>query len=390
VAIAAGSAHSLALKSDGSIVGWGNNYYGQATPPAGNDFTSICAGGYHSLALKSTNHAPTLTADAAAIAVDEGQHATNSGSVSDPDDDSVTLAASVGTVVDNGDGTWSWVFDAVDGPADSQTVTMSADDGNGGTTETTFKLVVHNAVPVVGAVTAPVAPVLVGSKIAVDAAFTDPGVFDTHTAVLDWGDGRTSLGTIIETGGLGTVSGSHVYEEAGVYTLGVTVADNDGGVGVSYYEYVVVFNPSVGFVTGGGWIASPAGAYTADPTVAGKATFGFDSKYKKGANVPSGATEFQFKAGDLNFHFDTQEWLVVNQGGKNAQFKCSGTINGEFAPGSDRFDGMIWAGDGNGPRGQDTFRIRIWYTEADGTEVVVYDNGIMQAIGGGSVAVHAK
>jgi hypothetical protein len=52
-AIAAGGWHSLALKSDGSIVGRGWNDYGQATPPAGNNFKAIAAGGYHSLALKS-------------------------------------------------------------------------------------------------------------------------------------------------------------------------------------------------------------------------------------------------------------------------------------------------------------------------------------------------
>ena len=52
VAIAAGGHHSLALKSDGSIVGWGYNGYGQATPPAGSDFVAIAAGGWHSLALK--------------------------------------------------------------------------------------------------------------------------------------------------------------------------------------------------------------------------------------------------------------------------------------------------------------------------------------------------
>ena len=53
VAIAAGDYHSLALKSDSSIVGWGYNYYGQATPPAGSDYVAIAAGDYHSLALKS-------------------------------------------------------------------------------------------------------------------------------------------------------------------------------------------------------------------------------------------------------------------------------------------------------------------------------------------------
>jgi hypothetical protein len=59
VAIAAGAAHSLALKSDGSLVGWGT---GCSPPPDGNDFVAIAAGGRapqtlrimgYSLALKS-------------------------------------------------------------------------------------------------------------------------------------------------------------------------------------------------------------------------------------------------------------------------------------------------------------------------------------------------
>ena len=52
VAIAAGGHHSLALKEDGSIVGWGDNYYGQAGPVTGSGFIAISAGAEHSLALK--------------------------------------------------------------------------------------------------------------------------------------------------------------------------------------------------------------------------------------------------------------------------------------------------------------------------------------------------
>src|SRR2546422_1495265 len=58
VAIAAGrtpfTGHNLALRRDGTIVGWGDDYYGQATPPADlSNVVAIAAGGLHSLALKS-------------------------------------------------------------------------------------------------------------------------------------------------------------------------------------------------------------------------------------------------------------------------------------------------------------------------------------------------
>jgi len=53
-AIAAGGYHSLALKSDGTVIGWGYNYDGQVTIPSGlTGVTAIAAGAYHSLALKS-------------------------------------------------------------------------------------------------------------------------------------------------------------------------------------------------------------------------------------------------------------------------------------------------------------------------------------------------
>jgi hypothetical protein len=122
--------------------------------------------------------------------------------------------------------------------------------------------------------------------------------------------------------------------------------------------------------------------------VTGKASFGFVSKYKKGASTPTGSTEFQFKAGNLNFHSDSYEWLLVT-GGNFARYKGEGTINGGLAPNGELFKFMLWAGDGTGPSGEDTFRIKIWY-EVDNVEIVVYDNGMNQPISGGSIVVHTK
>ena len=117
------------------------------------------------------------------------------------------------------------------------------------------------------------------------------------------------------------------------------------------------------------------------------------SKYQKGANVPTGNTEFQFKAGNLNFKSTAYEWLVV--AGARAQFKGWGTINGEgnYAFLLTAIDGQV-----NGGGGADRFRIKIW-DEATGT--VVYDNQAGAGdtadlatdgtlVQGGSVVVHTK
>jgi len=166
--------------------------------------------------------------------------------------------------------------------------------------------------------------------------------------------------------------------DAGVYNLCVRGTDEIGNVGDSECIMLVAYDPEGGFVTGGGWIDSPVDAYTEDLLVAGKANFGFVSKYKKGAEVPTGNTEFVFHAANLNFHSSSYQWLVVNQAGANAQFKGSGTINGA---GNYKF--MLWAKDGE----PDTFRIKIW-EEIVGVEFVYYDNGFDQAIGGGSIVIH--
>ncbi len=62
--------------------------------------------------------------------------------------------------------------------------------------------------------------------------------------------------------------------------------DASGNTGDEACILLAVYDSEGGFVTGGGWTNSPPGAYDPDSTLTDKATFGFVSKYKKGANVP--------------------------------------------------------------------------------------------------------
>jgi len=339
------------------------------------------------------NAAPAVNAGGD-VNINEGGTFSSSGSFTDPGADTWTAT------VDYGDGSdtqplallgksfslLSYVY------ADNgiYTVTIAVTDDDGGVGSVSLKVTVNNVAPVVGAVTAPVDPVQVNTLVNTSASFSDPGMKDTHTATWDWGDGSTSAGTVTETNGSGSAGGSHSYTAAGVYTIKLTVADKDGGSGTSVTsQYVVVYNPSGGFVTGGGWINSPAGACVASPSLTGKATFGFVSKYQKGATVPTGQTEFQFKVAGLNFKSTSYEWLVIASA--RAQYKGTGTING-----LGNYGFMLTAIDGqiNGGGGLDKFRIKIW--DKDTNDAIVYDNKLGAAddaepdtvIGGGSIVIH--
>jgi hypothetical protein len=52
IAAGGGYYHTVALKTDGSVIAWGDNEYGQTTVPAGlNEVSAIAAGGAHAVAL---------------------------------------------------------------------------------------------------------------------------------------------------------------------------------------------------------------------------------------------------------------------------------------------------------------------------------------------------
>jgi len=247
---------------------------------------------------------------------------------------------------------------------------------------------VVNIPPTVGPITAPIDPVQINTSITATADFTDPGTIDTHTAQWDWGDGTVEAGTVSQGAGTGSVTNLHTYNVPGIYTVTLTVTD-DGGSDSETFEFIVVYDPSGGFVTGGGWIDSPVGAFPADSDLTGKANFGFVSKFKKGDTIPIGVTEFQFKVADLNFRSNSYEWLVI--AGAKAMYKGVGTMNGEG-----NFEFKLSAIDEKQTSSTDTDLFRIKIVDKD-TGTLIYDNKVSETddnadptteISGGSIVVH--
>jgi VCBS repeat-containing protein len=85
-----------------------------------------------------------------------------------------------------------------------------------------------------------------GATVSVVASFQDPGAADTHTATIDWGDGTVEAGMVRSTVGpdgvRGTVTGSHMYANAGDHIMTVNVADDDGGMAADTLTVTVIAN----------------------------------------------------------------------------------------------------------------------------------------------------
>nr|WP_271711648.1 T9SS type A sorting domain-containing protein [Marinigracilibium pacificum] len=257
-------------------------------------------------------------------------------------------------------------------------VNLTVTDINGNSASAIATVKVINDVPEINTLSLPLSPQQINTQIFASATFTDTNIF---SAEFNWGDGSTSAGAI--TGS--DIAGDHTYSIPGVYEVSLTITDICGFQDTEVFQYVVIYDPYGGFVTGGGYIWSHPGYYTPDPLAEGKANFGFVAKYKKGATTPTGNTQFRFTAGNMNFHSTEYEWLVI--AGQKAMYKGSGTINGA---GNYKF--MLSAIDGTTKADGDRFRMQIW----DTFDNVIYDNqpgedenaDASTYLGGGSITIH--
>src|SRR5207248_1571434 len=106
-----------------------------------------------SFAVSFTDVAPTVVATSAAVSAPENAAATNSGSFADYDD-AVALSASTGTLIQNADGTWSWL-----GTGDEDhpyTVIITSTNADTSTSSTSFAVSFTDVAPTVAAANASV------------------------------------------------------------------------------------------------------------------------------------------------------------------------------------------------------------------------------------------
>jgi hypothetical protein len=271
---------------------------------------------------------------------------------------------------------------ATDAAGNSNTASTSTDN------KVTWNAALGNNTPTVYIDAPPFGSVYAkgSASILLQAHFTDPDN-GPWTYMINWDDGTSNSTGSLTTSGQ-SFQANHTFTNTGVYTINVCVKDSVGANGCAQV-WIVVYDPSGGFVTGGGWINVGAGSYAADPALTGRANFGFNSQYKKNANIPTGETEFNFQVGNFNFHSTAYSWLVVS--GYKAQYKGTGTVNG--VSGYD-FTLTAYDGDITGGGGVDRFRIRI--TKTNGGNVFDNRNGQPtdmdvadpQAIAGGSIVIH--
>ena len=267
----------------------------------------------------------------------------------------------------------------------SYAIMLAVDDGRGGVDTARTTATISNVAPSLSAFSVPATPLGLtpgGVTVPVSSSFTDPGTVDTHTASLDCGSGVTAQSEVVGE----MASSACSFSSPGVYSIRLTVRDKDGGSDTKLSSGpIVVYDPDGGTLTGGGWVASPAGAFAFAPSAAGKLTFSMNARYEPGSSVPTGKADLKLTVGKLEFHSTSLEWLVATEA--SAQLQGRGTVNGS---GDYAFSVAAIDGQSTG-----AVRIRIWHLTSgtllyDSRPGAPLDETGVTALGGGSIQLHAR
>ncbi len=170
----------------------------------------------------NVNSVPNVAASKSAFSVPEGTVASNSGTCSDPDGDPVTLSASSGAVSSCTNGAWSWTQQP--GPDDgTQTVVITANDGQGLTNTASFTVDVTMVKPTAQILTDPLV-VPEGTVVPFTGGATIPNAADKASATYTW---TVTKNSSLYASGSGTAF-SFIPDDDGSYYVTFGVKDDSG------------------------------------------------------------------------------------------------------------------------------------------------------------------
>ncbi|VEP17781.1 Outer membrane adhesin like proteiin (fragment) [Hyella patelloides LEGE 07179] len=185
------------------------------------------AGATSTLNVTVENVAPTITSFTGDNAIDEGDVARFAVIANDPGNDTLTYAWDFGdgSEILSGENV-SHLF--ADNGLYDVSVTVTDDDGASVTQSLT--ITVNNVTPTTD-------PWLdkasnEGEIVSFNATFSDPGILDNHTVEWDFGDGSEIITETIASSKQTTydLQQTHTYTDDGIYTVTLTISDDDGGV----------------------------------------------------------------------------------------------------------------------------------------------------------------
>jgi hypothetical protein len=241
-------------------------------------------------------------------------------------------------------------------------------------------VVVHNVAPSSVAFQLSASTINEGQSVTLTGgSFTDPGLLDTHTVTVNWGDGSTPDVVNLAAGLTSFGALSHTYADNlpgdAPYAVRVTVTDKSGGSG-SAGAQVVVHNvaPTAGLAGPSSGVRGQTLHFTlqaADPSPVDQAA-GFTFKVCWGDGTTSTVSGLSGTGIDHVYKhkgdYVIQVTATDKDGGVSAFYKAPVSVTGNAKQGNTLVIGgttdgdLIWVGAGSKP-GQ------VW----------VYDNGTLQS-----------
>jgi hypothetical protein len=182
------------------------------------------------------------------------------GPYSVPEGSSVVLSSAGSNDPDGSIASYEWDFDydgatfdlnatgaaptfsaaGLDGPT-MRTVALRVTDNLGAKTIDTATVNVNNVAPTFDAGPNTTLPTGGGEFSRTTIPFTDPGTLDVHKVTVSYGDGSGDQTTTLPLG-TRTFNLNHTYAASGLFTVTVTVKDDDLGSHTDTFEVTVVLN----------------------------------------------------------------------------------------------------------------------------------------------------